>query len=397
MKRLGGESVRERFHAHFGGEPDVVVRAPGRVNLIGEHTDYNDGFVLPIAIDRDTWIALRARSDRRVRAIALDLAPGGTEASFDLDAIERGSGWQEYLKGVAWALHESSLPTVGWEGIVTSDVPRGAGLSSSASLELAALRAFHELAGFRWDREHMARLARRVENAWVGVSSGIMDPFISAHGLRDHALLLDARSLTWEKVPMPAGFSVVVLDTGTRRGLIDSDYNARRAECEAAAAALGVASLRDVTSAEFAERSQGMDDVLLRRARHVVSENDRTLRAAEALRTADIAMLGSMLDASHESLQHDFEVSSPALDAIVASVRDQEGCVGARMTGAGFGGCAVALIRDEFVDGVIPAVEDGYRAATGHHATVYVCKASSGAVRVRPVARTHAPAPPDQA
>ncbi len=379
MSSGGPRDVEAAFERRFGAKPEAVVRAPGRVNLIGEHTDYNDGFVLPMAIDREVRIALRPRDDARVALLALDL---DRETSFELDGLERAKGWQEYVKGVAWALRQDGLELRGWEGVVAGDVPRGAGLSSSAALELAAARAFQASSGFAWRPERMARLGQRAENGWVGVSSGIMDQLISALGREGHALLLDCRSLEGEAVPLPEGHAVVVLDTGTRRGLVDSAYNERRAQCEAAAAHCGVPALRDLDEADLEAGAAGLDDVTLRRARHVVAENRRTLEAADAMRRGDAALLGRLMDASHESLRHDFEVSSPALDAMVACARRQPGCLGARMTGAGFGGCAVALVEEAhltaFVDGVLACYDEG-----DLRPEAYVCRPAAGASRLR--------------
>ncbi|HEX8243239.1 MAG TPA: galactokinase family protein, partial [Longimicrobium sp.] len=230
---LRGVVVRA-FRARFGAEPAFVVRAPGRVNLIGEHTDYNDGFVLPMAIERAVWIALRRRLDGEVHVWSMDFAQ---PATFAVERIRRGGpAWSEYLKGTAWALEESGRALWGWEGVMGSDVPIGAGLSSSAALELATARAFAAVTGFGWAPGEMARLAQRAENQWVGVNCGIMDQMISAAGQEGHAVLIDCRSLETSAVPLPAGTVVVILDTATRRGLVDSAYNERRRQCEAAAA-----------------------------------------------------------------------------------------------------------------------------------------------------------------
>lgn len=380
------ERVTTSFAGRFGAAPAFVVRAPGRVNLIGEHTDYNDGFVLPMAIDRAVWIAARPRPDRRVVLHSLDFDDA---AGFDLDRFGPGErGWLEYVKGVAWALQEGGAALAGWEGVLAGDVPLGAGLSSSAALEMAAARTFAAVAGLSWQPAAMAKVGQRAENEWVGVNSGIMDQMISAAGRKGYALLIDCRSLAAEPAPLPPGTAVVVLDTGTRRGLVDSAYNERRAQCEAAAAFFGVPALRDVDPARLALAGQagGLDEVTLRRARHVISENERTLQAAAAMRRGapGAAQLGRLMDASHASLRHDFEVSSPELDLMVELARQQAGCLGARMTGAGFGGCAVALVRAEAgtVDAFCAAVAGAYRQATGIRPALYVCAADDGAAVV---------------
>lgn len=369
--------IETDFLARFGTAPTIIVRAPGRVNLIGEHTDYNDGFVLPMAIDRAITIALRPRPDRRVALHALDYAQS---AAFDLDRLEKdGTGWAEYVRGVAWALQTDGFDLRGWEGVLAGDIPRGAGLSSSAALELAAARAFAAVSGLPWDAARMARLAQKAENEWVGVRCGIMDQMASAVARAGHALFLDCRSLAYEHIPLPAGTSVVVLDTATRRGLVDSAYNERRRQCESAARTLGVSALRDVDETTLARRAADLDEVTLRRARHVVSENARVLQAIAAMRRGDALALGRLLDLSHASLRDDFEVSSPALDQIVALARREPGCLGARMTGAGFGGCAVALVEASRARRILQRVIRGYRRQTGLDAQAYLCAASEGA------------------
>jgi galactokinase len=367
------------FDERFGGAPAALVRAPGRVNLIGEHTDYNDGFVLPMAIDREIRIALRPRDDGRVRIFAADL---GEEATFSLAALDRGEGWQEYVKGVAWALQGQGRALTGWDGVMAGDVPRGAGLSSSAALELAAARAFQATSGFAWEATRMATLCQLAENRWVGVNSGIMDQLISALGREGHALLIDCRSLEGEPVPLPPGHVAVVLDTGTRRGLVGSAYNERRRQCEEAAVHYGVPALRDVAPEVFEAGAEGLAELPRKRARHVIGENARTLRAADAMRRGDAIELGRLMNASHASLKEDFEVSSEALDAIVACAQAQPGCRGARMTGGGFGGCAVALVELPAVDGFVQAVTACYD-TEGRKASATVCRPSDGATRVR--------------
>jgi len=370
------DRVTQEFARRFGAAPTFVVRAPGRVNLIGEHTDYNDGFVLPMAIDRAVWIALRPRSDRRVVCHSLDF---DQVAEFPLAGLTRGKGWAEYLKGVAWALQEAGHTLQSWEGVLAGDVPIGAGLSSSAALEMATARVFAAVSGLPWEATAMAKLGQRAENKWVGVNCGIMDQTISAAGLAGHALLIDCRSLETQSVPLPPGTAVVVLDTATRRGLVDSAYNERRAQCEAAARTFGVPALRDVDLAHFQAQAGRLDDVTRRRARHVVTENARTLEAVAAMRKGDAVTLGQLMDASHASLRDDFEVSSDGLNTMVACARQQESCYGARMTGAGFGGCAVALVRVDAAHAFATTVADCYQATTGTAPNVYVCAATNGA------------------
>jgi galactokinase len=369
--------VRTAFAERFGASAPYVVRAPGRVNVIGEHTDYNDGFVLPMAIDRAAWIALRPRSDDQVVVRSLDY---DEEQAFALGARARGpAGWVEYLKGTAFVLADAGYRLAGWDGIVAGDVPIGAGLSSSAALELATARAFAAVSGFAWEEAPMARLAQKAENAWVGVNCGIMDQLASAAGREGHALLIDCRSLDIRAVPLPRASTVVVLDTSTRRGLVGSAYNERRAQCEAAAQAFGARALRDLDRARLVAGQDRLDPVVFRRARHVVTENERTLAAAEAMARGDARVLGRLMNESHESLRDDFGVSSDALDAMVEAARASAGCHGARLTGAGFGGCVVALVAADATAAFLAEVERRYRERTGLAPSLYPCRAAAGA------------------
>ena len=383
------ERVSRAFSAEYGSEPAALVRAPGRVNLIGEHTDYNDGFVLPMALDRAAWIALTPRTDGIVRLHALDLEQRGV---FDVATATRRDargdphaehgGWLEYPRGVAWALQESGGHVLrGFDGVLASDVPRGAGLSSSAAVELAVAAAFQVSSAFAWDVADVARRMQRAENRWVGVASGIMDQLIGAAGVAHHAVLIDCRDLSTRPVPLPPECAIVVLDTATRRGLVGSAYNERRAQCEAAARALGVSALRDADGAALEAARPGLDELVYRRARHVISENRRVLEAVQALEDGDSARFGGLMDASHESLRLDFEVSSEALDAIVASARAAPGCLGARMTGAGFGGCAVALVERASLPEFLTAAAAAYRSASGREGELLVATAAAGAGR----------------
>ncbi len=372
------ERVVQAFRERYGATPDVLVRAPGRVNLIGEHTDYNDGFVMPLAIDRAAWIALRSRDDRAVSLHSLDFNEAIT---FELDHLEKAdTGWAEYVKGMAWALQESGRRLSGWEGIVAGDVPIGAGLSSSAALELATARAFASVSALEWDPAQMALLGQRAENRWVGVNCGIMDQMISAVGRADHAVVIDCRSLEAQPVPFPHGTAVVVMDTATRRGLVDSAYNERRRQCEDAAGFFGVTALRDVSLEQFTEQGGVLPDLVRRRAGHVISENARVLAAVAAMKAGDARKLGQLLSASHTSLRDDFEVSSAELNRIVELAHKEPACFGARMTGAGFGGCALALVLAAGAAGFVDSVSARYEHATGLKPRLFVCQASDGAM-----------------
>lgn len=375
-EKMKGKVV-DGFAEQFGEPPAFVVRAPGRVNLIGEHTDYNDGFVLPMAIDRSVWVAFRHRDDRRVVVHSLDF---GGETTFKLEDIaHQNQGWAEYVKGVAWGLKEGSHALEGWEGVLAGDVPLGAGLSSSAALELAIAKAFNAVSKWDWDGPKIAQLARKAENDFVGVSSGIMDQMISALGIAGHAMLLDCRSLEARHVPLPTGTTIIVLDTATRRGLIDSAYNERVAQCQAAADFFGVPALRDVSPETFRKKANQLDPVIRKRARHVIFENERTLKAVEAMRGGRSEELGELMNASHESLREDYEVSSQELNTMVTIAQEQNGCLGARMTGAGFGGCAVALVEFEAAEAFSVSVRERYQADTGLTPNITICEAANGA------------------
>jgi galactokinase len=371
------ERVARGFARAFSGKPAWIVQAPGRVNLIGEHTDYNDGFVLPMAIDRAVFIALRPRADRRVRLESLDYRQW---VEFDLDNLEHvGAGWGEYAKAIAWALQGAGHRLRGWEGAMLGEVPVGAGLSSSAAVELAVARAFAAVSDMDWDAAGMARLAQRAENEWIGVACGIMDQLTSACGVAQHALRIDCRSLEIETVLLPDLASVLVLDTGTRRGLVSSAYNQRREECRQGAQAFGLSSLRDLKDEAFAAGEGRLDPIVRRRVRHVLSENARTLRAVQALRDRDCEGMGRLMAESHASLRDDYEVSSPALDAMVEIASAQPGCWGARMTGAGFGGCAVALVEREAAQAAARGIASAYQARMKVQPAVYLCRAADGA------------------
>ncbi len=371
------DEIRAGFITDFNATPDLIVRAPGRVNLIGEHTDYNDGFVLPMAIDRAVWLALRPRADRRVIIRSLEQAQ---PTDFVLDEIQYSAeGWSEYVKGMAFMLQEAGFDLSGWEGVLSSDVPIGSGLSSSAALEMAVGCAFAAVSAFPFDGVQMARLGQKTENEWVGANTGIMDQMISANGRAGYALMIDCRDLSTQAIPLPENTVIVIMDTMTRHSHTDSGYNERRESCEQAAAYFGVSHLRDVSSEEFQARAAGLDDVTRRRARHIISENQRVLDAAQAMKADDAVTLGKLMNASHASLCQDFEVTNDALDTMAEIAQGQSGCYGARMTGGGFGGCAVALVNTDSAQGFATAVAQQYQTATGLKPLVYICEATAGA------------------
>jgi galactokinase len=362
------------FRDRFRRDPTMLVRAPGRVNLIGEHTDYNQGFVLPLAIEPALWMAA-APSDGPVTVVSDDAAG---DVVVDPAAIgPRIDGWGAYVQGVAWAMRRAGQPIEGVVGAVASDVPAGAGLSSSAALEMAVCRALTPDTAL--DPVTAATLGQRAENEWVGVDSGILDQLACAAARAGHALLIDCRSLAIAHVALPDGVVVVIMDTTTRRRLADSAYNERRAECAAAARALDVAALRDAD----ADAVEALDDpVLRRRARHVVGENLRTTAAAVALRAGDTEALGDLLARAHASMRDDFKASGPELDAIVACANSAPGCVGARVTGGGFAGCAVALVASAWADDFAAAVTSRFADVTGLSARLHVTAAAAGAARM---------------
>ena len=376
---MNTQNLKQSFASYFNSESEIIVRAPGRVNLIGEHTDYNDGFVLPMAIDHAVWLALRPRDDRTVRLFSLDLE---ADSAFELDSLTKGSDWIEYPKSIAYELMKAGYELRGFDAVMTGDVPRGAGLSSSAAVELAVARAFAAVSGIEWDAPKMAKLSQKAENEWVGVNCGIMDQMASAACKEGHALFLDCRSLEIQHAPLPQGVSIVILDTSTRRGLVGSAYNERRNQCEEAARWFGVKALRDVSVEEFERKTKaekGLSEVSLKRARHIVTENTRVLEAVEVMKAGNVKRLGELFNASHDSLRDDFEVTNDALNIMVNCAREQASCYGARMTGAGFGGCAVALVKEENASEFVNAVSEAYRQRSNMEAAVYVCKPSEGA------------------
>ena len=373
--------LRNRFRQLFDTAA-LVVRAPGRVNLIGEHTDYNDGYVLPVAIDRHVLLAASLRSDRQVVIHALDF---DQRAEFSLDDItpDDKHPWSNYQRGVAWVLQSEGFTLPGLNVALTSNVPIGAGLSSSAAVEVAAAYAWQVLGGLELDRVRLALLCQRAENEFVGMNCGIMDQFISALGQRDSALLIDCRSLDYELVPIPARTAIIVADTRVRRELVASEYNTRRRECEEGVRLLqhylpGITALRDVSPEQFAEYQAHLPDGVRQRCRHVIGENDRVLRAVAALRTGDLHTFGRLMDESHASLRNDYQVSCPELDALAMAAWRVQGVYGSRMTGAGFGGCTVSLVDEGAVEAFREHVSATYRATTGTAPDIYVCRAEAG-------------------
>jgi galactokinase len=376
-----------QFEQAYGRPPELVVRAPGRVNLIGEHTDYNEGYVLPVAIDRSVLVAASARTDRTVRLLAVDFCE---RVAFSLDRIRRSdrNKWSNYQRGVAVALRERGLRLPGLDVAFSSDVPIGSGLSSSAAVEVSMAVTWQVIAGFEMSRPDLALLCQRAENSFVGVNCGIMDQFISALGEDGAALFVDCRTLDHRPVAIPAGTAVVIMDTAKRRGLTDSAYNTRRAECEEGVRLLsvhlpGIAALRDVSVADFRRHASELPETVRKRCRHVIGENQRVLDSIEALARGDAPGFGKLMDASHRSLRDDYEVSCAELDAMVDAAWAVPGVLGARMTGAGFGGCAVALVDAPQAATFAQCVTADYERSTGLKPSLYLCSAEGGANIVR--------------
>jgi len=371
------------FDAAFGGRPDLVGRGPGRVNLIGEHTDYNEGFALPFAIDRVTLAAVRLRPDRRIRLVT-DFVGGVVETDLGALAGASGLGWAAYPVGVAWALEDQGLDLSGVHGFdvaLVSDVPVGAGLSSSAAIESAVAVALDRLWDLGLDRRTLARVGQRAENVVVGAPTGIMDQSASLLGRADAAVLLDCRSLVTDLVPLglePAGLTILVIDSRVSHAHADGGYGARRAACERGAAAMGVRALRDLSPADLDRAARTLDDQTFRRVRHVVTENERVLQTVAELRRGGPRTIGDLLLASHASMRDDFEISTPELDAAVEAAMDA-GAIGARMTGGGFGGSAIALVESAFVEAVGDSVRRAYRDAGFPEPGVMPVRAVDGA------------------
>ena len=374
-----------QFTRKFGVAP-IVVQAPGRVNLIGEHTDYNDGFVLPAALPFQTTLAIAARRDDRLVVDSenfheqVEFGPG------ELPETARDH-WSDYVVGVVRKLRERGIRLPGANLLICGDVPQGAGLSSSASLEVAVCKAFLETARANLDGLTMARLCQNAENDFVGARCGIMDQFVSVHAKKDHALLLDCRSLTYEQRELPAGVRLVICNTMVRHAIAGGEYNQRRKECEAGAQFFaerkrGTRALRDVSMQDLRKNAADLPDVLRRRCRHVIAENARVLEAGRALARADLRLFGQLMNESHMSLRDDFQVSCRELDVMVELATKIKGVYGARMTGGGFGGCTINIVKSEEVESFCSAMTQQYEHAIGTRPEIYVCFAGDGASRV---------------
>ncbi len=383
------DALVDAFRSRFGVQPDIVSRAPGRANLLGAHVDYSEGWVLPAAIDRAVWVAARRARGERARLAALDL---GEEASFDVAApappvSERGapSSWADYPQGLAWALGQRGIEVPPIEAVFGGDLPIGAGVSSSAAVEMAFLVAWEHLAGFELDGIERASTGRQVENDYVGVQSGIMDQFASVHGREGHALLLDCRSLEHELIPTPEDLVFLVADTGVRRALASgTGFNDRKSECFRAADLLRqhlprLSTLRDLEPADLDRLRHVLEPPLDRRARHVVTECRRVLDGAEALRHGDLHALGDLMAESHRSSRDDYDVSIEELDVLQEAAAGAEGCYGARLTGAGFGGCVTAITSEAAAGHVRERTAAAFEHRFGRRPEIHTCRVGTGA------------------
>ncbi len=387
------EHISTLYRQTFGHAPAHIVRAPGRVNLLGEHVDYNGGFVLPAAIDRVTFIAFSPAAALHSTLVAADF---NQQASFSAETVPAKTQtdssplpeWGLYPAGVLWSLMEEGLPAPAMNAVFASDVPRGSGLSSSASVEMAFLLAWQTLGGWSLPPMQRALLGQKAENHYVGVNCGIMDQFASACGVEDHLLLLDCRSLEWKTVPLPADVSIVIADTTVRRKLTSGEYNKRRAACEQAVWLLQqdlphIQSLRDVSVEQFNRLATQLPAEIEQRARHVVEEIERTKQAEALLEAGDVQTFGRLMNECHASLRDLYQVSCPELNAMVNIAQSLEGCYGARLTGAGFGGCTVNLVARQHTEQFARALAERYEAETGLHPEIYITRPSRGAERLR--------------
>lgn len=374
------KQATDAFRALTGSTPTGVWAAPGRINLIGEHTDYNDGFVLPFALPQAAYVAAVSRTDSRWRFRSVDLDE--TVEIGEAELVPGAPGWHSYLAGVVWALRDAGHQVAGADLVLSSDVPLGAGLSSSAAIECAALAALVDLNGLEIDPMDRAKLARLAENAYVGAPTGLLDQAASTLCVADHALFLDCRTLETRQVPLAvtdAGLEILVIDTRTRHSHVDGEYASRRASCEEACRILGVAALRDVT--DLAAALTALPDSVGRRVRHVVTEDQRVLAAVEALAAGNYAELGLLMSASHASMRDDYEITESHVD-LAAETACAAGALGARMTGGGFGGCVLALVRADRAEPVAAAVQAAFAAAGAGAPVTFLGRPSAGARRL---------------
>ena len=377
---MDNQTLSSTFQQYYGEAPTLVAHAPGRVNLIGEHTDYNEGFVFPAAINFGTWVAASKRDDNEISVTAMDYDNQQNQFALSDIQYDEEQGWANYVRGVVKVLKESMPGFGGANLLVTGNVPQGAGLSSSASFEVAILKAISALYELPLDGVKAALLGQKAENTFVGCSCGIMDQLISAMGNEGMAMLLDCQSLAIEHSPLPDSHQIVIINSNVKRGLVDSEYNLRRQQCEQGASLLGVASLREANIDMLESAKAHMPEVVYRRARHIITENARTLKASQALKTGDIVTVSKAMAESHVSMRDDFEITVRPIDYLVEIIDEVLGTSGGvRMTGGGFGGCVVALAPTDKVEAVKQVVANKYFDETGYNADIYVCTATQGA------------------
>ena len=380
---MDNQVLSSSFETHYGEAPALIAHAPGRVNIIGEHTDYNEGFVFPAAINFGTWVAATKRADNDIVVTAMDYENQQNQFSLSDINYDEEQGWANYVRGVVKVLKEAMPDFGGANLLVTGNVPQGAGLSSSASFEVAILKALSALYELPLDGVQAALLGQKAENTFVGCSCGIMDQLISAMGNEGMAMLLDCQSLAIEHSPLPDSHQIVIINSNVKRGLVDSEYNLRRQQCEQGASLLGVSSLREATMEMLEGAKAHMPEVVYRRAKHIVTENARTLAASQALKTGDIETVSEAMAQSHISMRDDFEITVRPIDYLVEIIGEVLGkSGGVRMTGGGFGGCVVALVPTDKVEAVKQVVADKYSDETGYSADIYVCTATQGAFAV---------------
>lgn len=384
------EELINRFDKLYGssGEPLSIYFSPGRVNLIGEHTDYNGGYVFPCALSFGTYLLVR-QNHTRTWSLATTNFDHRTGVDLDKPFVKQGSAWTNYPVGVINEFRKLAHEIEGVDMLYSGDIPNGAGLSSSASIEMVTAYAVNDIFGFGLERWDLVKLGQRAENLFVGVNCGIMDQFASCMGARDHALFLNCDTLDYQKVPLKLGaMRIVIANTNKRRGLADSKYNERRAECDKATEFLRngkeIRFLSDLSLDEFNEYAYLIpDETIKRRARHVITENDRTLRAVDELNAGNIVTFGQLMNESHDSLRDDYEVTGVELDTLVEEARKVDGTIGSRMTGAGFGGCTVSIVRENAVKDFIAKVGDHYNARTGLKADFYIAEIGDGSKRIK--------------
>lgn len=385
------DNVIQSFRELYRRDPAIVVRAPGRVNLLGAHVDYNEGWVLPCAIEQSIWLAAAPLESDVVRIASLDYGHEGEATLGELaqkttmpSGQNQELGWLNYPAGVAWAMQDAGHQLVGMEAIFTGDIPKGAGASSSAAVEVAFILAWEALSNLKLDGRQKAKLGQRVENGYLGLASGVMDQFASLHGAEGHLIMLDCRTLEYELIPLPPETTILVADSGVRRELAFSNYNNRQDECQQATAILkkylpSIRTLRDVDTEEFELYAHRLPLPLRRRAQHVVEECARVLNGVEALRQHEVGVLGKMIRESHSSSRDLYEISILELDILAAAAWRVPGCFGARLVGGGFGGCVAALAKDSAVPEIAQSMEENFEKEFGRKPPIFICKAAAGA------------------